>query len=90
MKVPWRRDNDTRPTLRLSYCSIHLKCEPIPDGGAYEICQRCGHVYPSAGALVDAYNATADRLSANGYSGTHHSIDAAHDIYFCQECGCDF
>lgn len=78
----------------LVHCFWHHKNEPVPVGGAYQICGECQHVYASAAALVAAYNDAARRFNDGDIDDDGpvalRSLAEADDIYFCQFCIHDF
>lgn len=73
-----------------SDCASHRRREEVPADGAHIICYECGHVYATAGALVDAYNAAVDAMRAKGFEPPPAHVRSADAVTFCQECLHDF
>lgn len=75
------------------WCHSCCKLEPIPEGGAFEVCIECGHVYATAEDLLKRYNEECDRMDATyaeeGFSPIERYVTAT-EIFFCQECTHDF
>ncbi len=70
------------------HCASHGVDEP--DVGAYLCCLECGHAFPTAQALVEAYNADSKRMSefehGQGFDVPYVPATDAEAITFCPFC----
>lgn len=67
-------------------CYFHGE-EPIPSGGY--LCGECGHVYPTATDLLNAYN--TELAQHHGVNGQPYTpVTNPDDIYFCPMCTHDW
>jgi hypothetical protein len=88
--------DEEAPDFGPDFCWSCYKDEPIPEGGAYQVCFECKHVYVTAEDLVVAYNRVITEMNRN--MGPGHaklalltsSPESAKRIYFCQLCMHDF
>lgn len=101
MRVRWRRRTPQPPPVPpsipeyYSQCFIHHAAEPVDE--AFHICGECGHVYPSAEALVTAWNDFVDELNERfdddgmgGRPARRVALDDAATLDSCPLCHHDF
>jgi hypothetical protein len=74
------------------FCWSCSRDEPIPEGGAYQICGECNHVYGTEQDLVDAHNQIITEMNQRMRPGQSKFglWTTAEDIYFCHHCLHDF
>ena len=69
--------------MTITDCYFHGD-EPVSEG-AYRVCFECGHCYPTADHLLNAYNTEAAR-----YDLPHTPAVRPSDIDFCPLCTHDW
>ncbi|WP_431911643.1 hypothetical protein [Nonomuraea jabiensis] len=83
------------PDFGPDFCWSCYKDEPIPEGGAYQVCFECSHVYVTWEDLVDTYNVRT--LATNKAHPEFaplallvSSPESAERIFHCPLCLHDF
>lgn len=63
------------------WCASCNRHETALARDVYKYCLECGHIWPTAQGLVEAYNFAAQPLNA---------AETAEDVHFCPLCLHDF
>jgi len=66
------------------WCWSCCRSEPIPEGGAFQVCYECGHVYAAEADLLADHNAVLADM------GEPPRTDLDQLRYFCAHCIHDF